>query len=82
MDRNRLNDQNKGGLRTSGDVPKSEDRPPFRFAYVTGRWRKPTNVWQYETGYIDEIFTNLYWFIGGNNSDEIGTSSYMSSAWT
>jgi len=45
-------------------------------------WRKPTNVWQYETAVTNEIFTNVYWFIGGSNSDEIGTSSYMSSAWT
>lgn len=40
------------------------------------------NVWQYTSADVDEIFTNLYWFIGGSNSDEIGTSSYMSSAWT
>ena len=47
-----------------------------------GSWRKPMNVWQYTSADVDEIFTNLYWFIGGSNSDEIGTSSYMSSAWT
>ena len=45
-------------------------------------WRKPTDAWEYNTAVTDEIFTNIYWFIGGNNSDEIGTSSYMSSAWT
>ena len=32
------------------------------------------NVWQYTSADVDEIFTNLYWFIGGSNSDEIGTS--------
>jgi len=45
-------------------------------------WRKPADVWQYQSAYTDEIFTNIYWFIGGSNSDEIGTSSYLSSAWT
>lgn len=44
-------------------------------------WRKPADVWQYETASTDEIFTNIEWFIGGDNSDEIGTSSYMSSEW-
>jgi hypothetical protein len=46
-----------------------------------GSWRKPTNVWQYENAQTDENFTNIYWFIGGSNSDEIGTDSSMSSAW-
>lgn len=44
-------------------------------------WSKPYYAWQYESAVTDEIFTNIYWFIGGSNSDEIGTSSYMSSAW-
>ena len=47
-----------------------------------GSWKKPYNVWQYENAVTNEIFTNIYWFIGGSNNDEIGTSSYMSSAWT
>lgn len=45
-------------------------------------WRKPGDVWQYTSADVDEIFTNIYWFVGGSNFDEIGTSSYMSSAWT
>jgi hypothetical protein len=44
-------------------------------------WRKPDNMWEYASADVDEIFTNVYWFVGGDNYDEIGTSSYMSSAW-
>jgi hypothetical protein len=44
-------------------------------------WWKPGDAWQYQRADIDELFTNIYWFAGGNNYDEIGTSSYMSSAW-
>jgi len=44
-------------------------------------WMKPDNAWQYQRADVDEIFTNIYWFVGGSNYDELGTSSYMSSAW-
>lgn len=47
-----------------------------------GSWRKPADVWQRSSAVVDEIFTNIYWFVGGSNSDEYGTSSYMSSEWT
>jgi hypothetical protein len=45
-------------------------------------WRKPADVWEMVSAETDEIFTNIYWFVGGSNYDEYGTSSYMSSAWT
>nr|WP_321352163.1 hypothetical protein [uncultured Methanoregula sp.] len=45
-------------------------------------WRKPADAWEYNQAVTDEIFTNIYWFVGGSNSNEYGTSSYMSSAWT
>ena len=45
-------------------------------------WRKPAASWEMISAETDEIFTNIYWFVGGNNYDEYGTSSYMSSAWT
>ena len=44
-------------------------------------WRKPGDVWEYETAQTNENFVNIYWFVSGANYDEIGTISYLSSGW-
>lgn len=64
------------------DTFSSETRPIDEWAHdaTLSSWRKPVDVWEYESAQTGENFVDIYWFISGQNSDNIGTVSYLSSS--
>ena len=46
-----------------------------------GTWRKPSQVWTFETQTANENFVHINWFWGGSNNQELISESYVWSGW-